>query len=491
MIRFSISQKLMCAFLGLTIIVLVATLGLARWSFDRGFLDYVNALEQVRLESIGEKVSQLYIQNDRDWAKVPESELRYNLSLPPDSNNGSRRRGPPPRKDGEARHPPPPHGAEGGPPPSGRPGRRPNFPPTALFDLDNTKIIGRVLSDQPVDTIDVPVTVDGETVGILRSEPLRQLSSSIETDFSRQQLFRSVVIGIASLILAVLVSWLLTRLFVSPVRQIISRVDKLSKGDYSQDQTKNYQDEFGLLAEDINHLANTLEKNRSARNRWLADISHELRTPLAILTGEIEAMKDGIREFGPQQLTSLDQETQRLRLLIDDLYQLSLSDIGGLRYTFTELDLAESIAQVINVNERSAADKNITITFTKKDGVLVSADSARISQLIVNILRNAIAYTNEGGRIEMMLKTYKGRAVFEVHDTPPGVKKEDCGRLFEPLYREDESRTRRGCGAGLGLAICQNIVEAHRGSISASPSPLGGVRITVELPLLKKGDSHE
>ncbi len=497
--RLSISHKLMLSFLGLTLMVLVATLGLARWSFERGFLDYVNALEQTRLTLISQNVGRLYTEHNRQWSEIDKETLQVSLSVLPrpggEASQGPddfRRppRGSRPRPLGD--FPPPDSFERQGRPPGGPDGLRrprgggPAYPPTALYDLQGERIVGNNISSASTDTIDFPVLVDDKVVAILKSAPVRQVGSSIETDFSRQQWMTSLFIGVASLLLAALVAFGLTRLLVSPVHKMIQGVNRLSKGDYSQPLTSDYNDEFGLLGEDINYLSKTLEKNRSARSRWLADISHELRTPLAILTGEIEALKDGIRPFGPEQLVSLDQETKRLRYLVNDLYELSLSDIGGLRYEFAPLDLTQSIKQTIKTHQLAAEEKQITVTFGESESVFISADEKRISQLLGNLIRNSLAYTHTEGRVELSLKVNGYQAILEVHDTPPGVELEDCNLLFEPLYRKDESRASRSSGAGLGLSICRNIVEAHRGTINAKPSLLGGVMMTIELPLLKE-----
>lgn len=486
MTRLSISHKLMLAFLGLTLIVLVATLGLARWSFERGFLDYVNAQEQVRLTRISEDVGRLYIESNRQWQNIDTNDLqtslgqRHRVGANFESRDSKFRpppphlRPPPNRREGLPRRRPPPIG-----------GPRNNFPPTALFDLQGVKIAGHVLNALTESAISVPVIVDTQTVAVLTSEPIRDVGSSIETAFSRQQWVTSLVIGIGSLLLAALVSWGLTRLLLSPVHRMIQGVNRLSKGDYSQPLVKTYHDEFGLLVEDINYLSTTLEKNRSSRNRWLADISHELRTPLAILTGEVEALKDGIRPFGPEQLVSLDQEIQRLRYLVDDLYQLSLSDIGGLRYEFAGVDLTASVKQSIKSQQLAAEEKDITVAFDESSSVMISGDEKRISQLLANLIRNSLAYTNASGRVEVSLQVVDTYAVLKVNDTLPSVAEVDCNRIFEPLFRQDESRSRRSAGAGLGLAICRNIVEAHRGTIHAAPSSLGGLQMTIGLPLLK------
>jgi len=365
-------------------------------------------------------------------------------------------------------------------------GKRGGPPPTALFDLQGKKIVGHDFFRQGRESIDVPVVVDGQTIAILKSEPKRRLDSTIETAFSRQQWITSGVIGVASLLFAALVSWGLVALLLSPVRRMIDGVNRLSRGDYSQQLADNRHDEFSQLIGDINHLTNTLEKNQTSRRRWIADISHELRTPLAILVGEIEALKDGIRQFNAEQLESIDQEIQRLRHLTDDLYELSLSDMGGLRYEFAEIDLADCVTQVIKSHELSATEKGITMTFEGESSVLISADSKRINQLLTNIIRNSLDYTDSPGRVECSLQLRRGSTILNISDTAPGVPQDECSQLFEPLYRQDASRTRRGSGAGLGLAICKNIVEAHRGSIAATSAVLGGLQIIIELPLAQK-----
>jgi two-component system sensor histidine kinase BaeS len=487
----------MLALLGLTLVVLIATLGLARWSFERGFLDYVNALEQTRLTAISETIGRTYVDNGSTWQGVDLRLLNRQINRLPEGR-------------------PPPHMRPNRPPPGMNPdhlGKRPppppfdddferatekrgplkklkarGTPPTALFDLEGNNLAGTNFSNSERESIDVFVMVDGQPVALLKSEPKRRFDSSIETAFSRQQWITSGIIGIASLLLAALVSWGLVRLFLSPVRRIIEGVNRLSKGDYSQQlrHVENRHDEFGQLMDDLNHLTRTLDKNQSSRRRWIADISHELRTPLSVLTGEVEALKDGIRPFNQEQLQSLDQEIKRLRHLTDDLYELSLSDAGGLRYEFKEVDLANSINQIVKSHELSADEQGISISIRGEKQVMISADAKRINQLLSNLIRNSLAYTDFPGRLDFDLQLKKDHAYLSVSDTPPGVTKEECLHLFEPLYRQDTSRTRRGAGAGLGLAICQNIVEAHRGRMMAKPSQEGGLQIDIELPLSKQ-----
>jgi two-component system sensor histidine kinase BaeS len=325
--------------------------------------------------------------------------------------------------------------------------------------------------------------VDGEQVGELRSAPRRHFSSPQETAFSRQQWLTSGLIGVASLILTVIVALLLTRILLAPIRRAISGISRLSNGDYSSRLHEHRKDELGQLMNDLDRLAHKLEGNRASRQRWLADISHELRTPVTILTGEIETIKDGIRPLDMQQVLSLDQEVTRLRRLIEDLYELSVSDIGGLRYSFGPVDIRQSVTTAVEPIRMRANEQDIELKVVGEINDMVSADIQRMDQLFVNLLENSLAYTDAPGRIELSLSSTKDKIVIKIQDTPPGVDEEECEKLFEPLYRHEISRSRRTAGAGLGLAICRNIVDAHQGTITASPSELGGLCIQLVFPI--------
>ena len=490
--RLSIAQKLVAAFVGLTLLVLIATLGLARWSFEQGFLDYVNALEQTRLERIQVDLADEYLSADRSWDSMSEQRFATLIrrTAPRDSLRHPPPGGMPPPSNGSGK----PH-----PPPKRRPGPQrmgiQGAPPTALYDADNNLVAGAGIGADGAQAIRVSVVVDGNAVGELRSEPRRQITSPLETEFSRQQLKTSWILGISSLIIAIGVSLFLARGLLAPVRRMINSVAQLSSGDYSHRMNESRRDELGQLTQDLDRLGSTLEATQSSRKRLLADISHELRTPLTVLTGEIEALKDGMRAFDQTQLDSLDQEVQRLRYLVDDLYELSISDVGGLRYQFTTVDLADCLQTAIDGMCKRATALGIELRLEVPQSsraaiaVTVEADARRIDQLLQNLLENSLAYTDEPGRVNVSLSQAAATAIITIDDTLPGVDQGDCERLFDPLFRQEASRSRRTGGAGLGLAICRNIVAAHGGSIWAAPSSLGGLSVHIEIPISGESSS--
>lgn len=505
---FSIVQKLVAAFIGLTLIVLMATLGLARWSFQQGFLDYVNALEQVRLERVQSRLANDYLEAGNQWGFVTDAYLGDMLrprirnantqqpSMGPQARPGRVDRRPP-RRDRPAEQSGP-RGAPGQGPSAAGPSRGPfvtpkdtvgSFaPPTALFNKQGERIAGFEFKSDAAFLIRVPVIANGNQVGELRSDPRRQIDEPLETAFSKRQFTTSWIIGLTSLGVALAVSLLLARGLSAPVRRMISGVGKLSAGDYGSRMQEQRKDELGQLTRDIDHLAMTLEEAQSARTRLLADVSHELRTPLTVLNGEIEALKDGLRAFDATQLESLDQEVQRLRYLVNDLYELSLSDAGGLRYEFHSIDVRDAVRSAVAHIQARAVEAGLTLNLSDDvdTAITVLGDKRRLDQLFSNILENAVAYTDAPGTIDVHVSASVDHAILRFEDSPPGATQTECDQLFEPLYRKDSSRARRSGGAGLGLAICRNIAIAHSGTIAATPSSLGGVSIVLEIPLSKE-----
>ncbi|MEI8650536.1 ATP-binding protein [Paraglaciecola sp. Hal342] len=175
-----------------------------------------------------------------------------------------------------------------------------------------------------------------------------------------------------------------------------------------------------------------------------------------------------------------------LHRLVDDLYQLSLSDVGGLKYHFSQLDISSALENVCSSLQSKAQGKDIIITPNIQENVVGLVDPQRIEQLFINLINNAIIHTNAKGSVQIALSQKGNAVVFEINDTLPSVPFEDCEKLFDPLYRQNASRNRATPGAGLGLTICKNIVNAHRGSIHATQSALGGLCVTVKIPLTKE-----
>jgi len=354
------------------------------------------------------------------------------------------------------------------------------LPRLALVDESGARVIGR--PDVPPDAPTLAIESNGVRVGALRLAPLPQPSDAVDVAFAREQVRSASIAALVVLALALVVAFAFARTLLKPVNALASGTRALAAGDYARRLDIERGDELGRLAVDFNHLAATLEQHRDARRRWGADIAHELRTPLSVLRGEIQALQDGVRAPTPAALDSLNAECERLGALIEDLYELSLADAGALEYRFERIDLAEIALDIVDAQRSACTDAGLAIETAIDAAIPVRGDARRLSQLLANILANARRYTDAPGRIRVEARALRGGAVLVVEDTAPGVPPDALPRLFDRLYRVEGSRSRAAGGAGLGLAICRAIVEAHGGRIDASASPLGGLRIVVELP---------
>ncbi|MES2603724.1 MAG: ATP-binding protein [Pseudomonadota bacterium] len=333
-----------------------------------------------------------------------------------------------------------------------------------------------------------PVIVSGKTVGYLAVTSRQQLSEQADVLFAQQQQSDLVLImlmlGLFSALIAFPAATILTR----PVREVVAGTRALTSGDYSSRIPVRGSDELSRLSEDFNILAKTLDQNQTARQQWIADISHELRTPLAILRGELESVQDGIRPLNRDTLDSLHQEVVHLTALVNDLHELSLSDVGALIYKKEPLNLADILDTCIDQHGALARKHELKVALDIKapepeEAVLpVMGDPDRLLQLFDNLLQNSCRYTNKGGQVQVQAYEQGDHVIVKWFDSEPGVGDKDLEHLFDRLYRVEMSRNRAKGGSGLGLAICQNIVKAHEGTIAAGHSPLGGLQLTITFP---------
>ncbi len=500
--RLRLIHRFFAAFAALSIAALAAFIVLQQDGFRRGFLDYLDNLSAELLNEGSERLAQRYAeQGDWEFLRDRPRLLMDVLEITPKARAGGvfapaleHERGPArDRADTDWRPPPPPpRDGFGAPPgsrfPNGAPPRRPADPldiggRLTLVDSEGRVVVGPPTS--PKDARAFDVRLRGQTIGRLLLAPLPKWSGQIDEAFARSQWRRALIGGAAILFCALLLAWLLARWLQRPIRALARGAQALAAGDYAMRVQAGSGDELAELAADFNQLAAELERNRVARRQWGADIAHELRTPLAILHGEIQALQDGVRRFGPDTLASLQAETLRLTRLVEDLYQLALSDAGALEYQRVELDLGEVLDEVVRTHQATLHDVGIELSLAELPSphLPIVADSRRLQQLFGNLIGNSRRYTDTPGRVQISVQRHAWHWLVHVDDSAPGVPKAALAHLFERLYRVDASRNRTSGGAGLGLAIARNIVEAHAGRIAALPSPLGGLRIAIELPI--------
>jgi two-component system sensor histidine kinase BaeS len=464
----------MVAMIGLTSLVLIATLSLARWSFEQGFSDFLQGLEEERLSRMAQDIVEYYEQNEQSFDGIQSANVNVFI------DNG-RRAGARGQSQGPGRRPPP-HLRSKQPPPFPK---QKSAPPTRLVDSNGSILLSDKIDEEHFEQaikVALPIVFEGQEIAQLESYNLKPLQSQLASKFAKQQTIASVIIGCLSLILASLLAFLIGRKIISPLKVISSSVSELTKGNYELALETEGKDELAKLMKDIEFLANTLSKAKTQKSRWFADISHELRTPLTILLGEIEAMQLGIRKLDKQQLGSLEHEVKLINRLVDDLYQLSLSDLGALKYEFSTVDLSLLTKSVADTFTVACNEKSIDLQLYIEPSICINADDQRINQLVINLINNSLKYTDDGGLIRIELASKRDTYMFAIDDSYPSVPEEDCMQLFETLYQRNESRNRANSGAGLGLSICKNIAESHQAIINAKPSDLGGLQITVMFP---------
>jgi two-component system sensor histidine kinase BaeS len=479
-------QRLFLVLAALVLGTQLVTLWAQQQVFGHGLLDYVNGLDRSRVEAVVEQLSALYVR-EGSFESLAGTQGRFRRLVlraeagegvaggdaPADSPVRQREGRRPPRAErvrgaGQARPPPPKSGAID------------LFARLKLQDRQGADIAGNLRLEKG-EVIDIEA--HGTVVGYLVLAALPQLNDAADLAFAEQQTRAMTLMAIGVVALALPLSLLLARQFTRPLRLVVNAAHALAAGNVAPPVEVRGRDEMADLAQDFNRLAELHTRNRSLRQQWMADVSHELRTPLTVLRGELEALTCGVRAPDASALRSLSAEAERLSALIDDLFQLSLADLGALEYRFETIDLRELLSDAVAAHQRALDEAGLAVSLSVGTELLpVRADPRRLRQLCDNLLVNARRYSDRGGRIEVQARREGRWARLRFDDTPPGVELQQFEQLFERFFRVERSRNRAGGGAGLGLAICKAIAEAHDARIEASASPLGGLR--VELTLL-------
>ncbi|WP_157834683.1 ATP-binding protein [Oceanospirillum beijerinckii] len=469
---------------------MLLTLMVTNWSFQQGFIDYLEQGEISRAEKVAELFSQEY-QEEGDWYFMEENYYVWGKTMRAagiplaDSPRRPRppRNGVPPENDERThRKPPRPdpmiesngfNGAQAGPGFDIR---------LAIYDQNRNPILFK----KPREKIKhwLPIQVDNETVGWIGLEGFQLETDQLASSFLQQQQESAYLIAAAILILALGVAALLARQFLRPIHKVAYGAKRVASGDYSHQVDVKGQDELAQLARDFNQMTATLKRTEGLRKQWISDISHELRTPIAVLSGEIEALLDGIRQPTPERINSLYSDVQGLGQLVEDLHQLSLADQGALELSCQQVDLYKIICNLMIPFVPRLEEKGLTLELNanRKLSFIVYGDARRLTQLITNLLENSLRYTDSGGITLLSLQPQEDQVLLIIEDSTPGVPEDSLNRIFDRLYRVDKSRSRSVGGSGLGLSICKNIVEAHGGKVSASQSHLGGLKISIYLP---------
>jgi heavy metal sensor kinase len=304
-----------------------------------------------------------------------------------------------------------------------------------------------------------------------------------------------LVLGLAAMVvIAVGGGYFLIRRALAPVDRISSSAEHITLHNLKERlPIAQTGDELERLSLSLNHMIARLEDAFQQTRRFTADASHELRTPLTIMRGELESIVEGAGATPDVQATaaSILEEVQRLARIVEGLFAISRLDAGEAQAEWHQFDLAGLATGTAEQMCLLAEDKGISITSNAPQKVIVNGDRARMKQVVVNLLDNAIKYTPEGGDIRLSVVTRDDKAVLEIADSGIGIPAEAQPHIFERFFRVDAARSRDMGGAGLGLSIVKSICTAHGGRVQFQSSEGKGSRFKVELPLSPSDPNQE
>jgi signal transduction histidine kinase len=290
--------------------------------------------------------------------------------------------------------------------------------------------------------------------------------------------------GLIAIIIALILTYFFSRRILSPVRALTQAANQLGSGDFTQRVNVKGDSELDQLGNTFNAMADNLGRAEELRKNMVADIAHELRNPLANIKGYLEAASDGLIETNEDTIRKLDEEATLLTRLVDDLQELSLAEAGELKLDCEPVEISQIIKTTVQMMQTKASQKDVVLEFTLADNLPeVYIDIHRISQVLRNLIENAITATPPGGTISISTQQIEDYIEVGVEDNGEGIPTDDLDNIFERLYRVDKSRARATGGSGLGLTIARRLVEAHGGHIRVESEQGKGSCFSFTIPI--------
>jgi two-component system sensor histidine kinase BaeS len=359
--------------------------------------------------------------------------------------------------------------------------------------LQNTA--GRTLTEEELDRA-APVKVDDETVGwVLFAEFAGDEFNQAESPEARflENVNQSVLFGaLAAIAVALVIGLFLARTISRPVREVTAATHIVAGGDLGYQVPVRTKDELGELAASFNRMSDDLAKANQQRRQMTADIAHDLRTPLSIILGYMEALSTGRLEATPETFEIMYDRGRHLQHLIDDLRTLALADAGELSLNRRPVEPAALLEHTALAHMVQAQEKGVTLRLEEAaaqelvagqpmaDLPQIEVDPERMTQVLGNLISNALRHTPQGGEIVLAAGREAWAVQLSVRDTGEGIEAEELPYIFDRFYRSDKSRQQSG-ESGLGLAIARSIVLAHGGEITVTSTPGEGTTFTITI----------
>ena len=298
-----------------------------------------------------------------------------------------------------------------------------------------------------------------------------------------------ILSGLLAVAVAMVLTFFLSRRVVAPVEALAKVAQAVARRDFSVRAEAGSRDEVGELTRTFNSMVSELSRTEELRRNLVADLAHELRTPVTNIQGYIEGLADGVMAPEGETMDSMHGEVRLLTRLIEDLQDLALAESGQLRLSVHSCNLASLARRAVTAIQQQAQAKQIALRVDVPAELPVQVDPERISQVLRNLLANAVEYTPTGGEVLLLAPEGGPEVRLAVRDTGPGIPADDLPYVFERFYRVDKSRSRATGGVGLGLTIARRLVEAHGGDIEVHSEPGEGTEFVVSLPRNGNGPS--
>jgi two-component system OmpR family sensor kinase/two-component system sensor histidine kinase BaeS len=270
------------------------------------------------------------------------------------------------------------------------------------------------------------------------------------------------------------------RTVVDPLARVMAAADAVAEGDFTVRVPERGSGEFGRLTRSFNRMVSELERADQQRRNLTADVAHELRTPLHIIQGNLEGIADGVYEADVEQIDRLLGETRQLSRLVEDLRTLSLAEAGQLPMKIEQLEVVELLADVVTSFSGQAEAAGVDLGYSiSEEGLLIQGDAGRLDQVLSNLVANALDHTHTGGTIHISASPIQDGVQIEVVDNGRGIAEEDLPFIFDRFWRGEGARQ---ASSGLGLAIAQQLVQAHGGTIWVKSQLNEGTTFSMEFP---------
>lgn len=335
---------------------------------------------------------------------------------------------------------------------------------------------------EPDASMAAPVIVSGQAVGETTVSQANGRLLTAEEVSLRESLNRMhLIAGAVSAALALAVALYLALTLSRPLRRIRAGAEAMGAGQLDTRVEECGDDEIRAVGRALNRLAETLQREEELRKESVADLAHELRTPVNGLLGRIEAAQDGVLADEAANLDAMHKEALRLTRLLDDLSSLAEAERPGLLLTVAPVDLGALVRRQLEVAGEAFREKGIAIS-SDLQKTIVAGDPRRLEQIVVNLLANALRYTDADGRVTVRVRRQGDEALLEVADTGIGIPADDLPNVFTRYWRGEKSRSRATGGAGIGLAIVHELVRAHGGRVTVESKVGAGSTFRVVIP---------